>query len=181
MNYKEFTDNELLLEAYSYLDEVTPVKFNCGKLCSSLCCTDNAGNDEDAMGMWLLPGEKQILEGQDGYTFTKNESGTDCVVCNGVCNRHMRPFACRIYPYYASLKQLPDGRIMIKVKPDPRALISCPLVTGKGFRPSAGFRRALIRAVRILLERKSFRQELMEISSFLGEIEEMRKKFFENK
>ncbi len=181
MNYNEFTDGELLLEAYSYLDEVTPVKFDCGKLCGAICCSDNATSSEETMGMWLLPGEKQILQGQVGYQFTKSESGTDCVVCQGKCNREMRPFACRIYPYYASLKQLPEGRIMIKIKPDPRAMISCPLLKGKGYRPSAGFRRAMIRAIRLLLERPMFRGELFEISSFLDEIDEMRKRFFENK
>lgn len=184
MTYDEFTDSEILLEAYSYLNEVTPVKFDCGRLCGSACCGENAGPEgEEGMGMWLLPGEKELLEGEGGYTFKKNESETDCLICSGTCDRDFRPFACRIYPYYASLKQLPEGRIMIKIKPDPRSFISCPLVSPyavRKYRPSAGFVKNAVRAVRLLLSRPTFRSELLEISSFLGEIEDMRQKFFDN-
>ena len=184
MTYDEFTDSEILLEAYSYLNEVTPVKFDCGRLCGSACCGENAGPEgEEGMGMWLLPGEKELLEGEVGYTFKKNESETDCLICSGTCDRDFRPFACRIYPYYASLKQLPEGRIMIKIKPDPRSFISCPLVSPyavRKYRPSAGFVKNAVRAVRLLLSRPAFRSELLEISSFLGEIEDMRQKFFDN-
>ena len=176
MNYNDFTDAELLLEAMSMLEEVTPAKFDCGKLCGSRCCKDGENSE---LGMWLMPGEKEFLKRNTDFRFVKDESGNDCAVCGGECDRELRPFACRIYPYYASLETLPDGHIRIRIKPDPRAMRCCPYVSDCSFvprRPSAGFVKAFTRAARLLLDREAFRKELFEISGFLDEIGEMREK-----
>ena len=181
MTYNDFTDEELLLEAMSLLEEVTPAKFDCGKLCGRLCCGENCGESPESLGMWLMPFEMGFLAKHADYRFVSDESGNDCAICKGRCDRELRPFACRIYPYYASLKQLPEGRIMIRIKPDPRAMRCCPYVSGKRRRPSAGFVRAFVKAVRILLGRPVFRAELFEISGFLDEISDMRDKMLGNK
>lgn len=180
MIYNDFTDNEIFLEAMSMLEEVTPAKFDCGLLCTAACCGENCGENPDSLGMWLMPGEKEFLEKHTDYSFIKDESGNDCAVCNGSCDRELRPFACRIYPFYASLSTRYDGRIMIRIKRDPRAMHSCPFAYGKHFRPSAGFVRAFVRATRLLLSRQCFRDELFEISAFLDEISEMRERILGN-
>ena len=41
---------------YKLLD-VTPLQFDCGLLCASLCCQEY----EPGVGMFLLPGEEQMF------------------------------------------------------------------------------------------------------------------------
>ena len=112
---------KIIKDAYAILNEETPMKYDCGRLCDSLCCKDNG----EGLGMWLLPGEKEILKEYDTYTFHKSDDKTEVVVCNGVCNRDVRPYACRIYPYYPSLTLLDDGYIDIIIPENKTAPYAC--------------------------------------------------------
>lgn len=172
------TKNEILIKkAYSILNETTPLKFDCGSLCNSLCCTDFSETDE-GLGMWLLPGEKEILQKYNTYTFHKSSDGTETVVCNGSCNRNVRPYACRIYPYYPSLKYTENGNVEIKIKIDPRARLTCPIASYRSkYRANIYFLSRLKCSARILLNSPEIAKELIEISDFLSEIEEMQNKF----
>ncbi len=170
---------ELILKAYSLLCDVTPLKYDCGALCDSLCCKNN-GKDGETLGMWLLPYERETLKDCKYYTFGKADDGTETVFCSGRCDRKMRPFACRIYPYYAHLSKLENGRIKISVKIDPRARLSCPIAARESYlRPSIRFLAYVKMAIRTLLKDKEISRELFEISDFLSEIEEMQRKFFD--
>lgn len=164
---------QIIKEAYYILNKETPLKYDCGKLCNSLCCRNN-GED---LGMWLLPYEKEVLKQYDTYTFHSSSDGTETVVCKGICDRNIRPFACRIYPYYPSLKRSEDGYIYIQIKVDPRARLSCPIVKyNNEYRPDIYFLSNLKRSVRVLLKSPEITKVLFEISDFLSEIEEMQKK-----
>ena len=173
---------EVLLKAYTRLENVTPLKYDCGSLCGSLCCNNN-GKDGETLGMWLLPYEKELLEAltkddpTTNFTFGKAEDGTETVFCSGMCDRRFRPFACRIYPFYAKLINDETGRIRIKVKVDPRARFSCPIAMKDSYlRPSIEFVSTVKSAVRELLKDEIIKKDLISTSEFLSEIEEMQNK-----
>lgn len=170
---------EAILTAYHLLQDITPLKYNCGTLCDSLCCKNNGENGE-TLGMWLLPYEREVLSRCEDYTFAKAEDGTETVFCTGKCDRSKRPFACRIYPYYAHLCKMADGRIKITIKIDPRARLSCPIANRNSYlRASVYFKARVKMAIRSLMKDEKISKELFEISDFLYEIEEMQKKLFD--
>ena len=180
-----FKHFEILMRAYSVLEDVTPLKYDCGKLCGSLCCKNN-GEDGETPGMWLLPFERSFLEAiQDDmnetdkpYSFCTAEDGTETMFCKGACQRAFRPFACRIYPYYAHITRISNGRDKITVKLDPRAKLSCPIAFSDSYlRPSIFFIACVKRAIRILLTDEVIAKDLYETSDFLSEIEEMQRRF----
>ena len=76
--------------------------------------------------MWLLPGERELLHGQEGYRFLYAEDG-DILLCDGHCQRDMRPFACRIFPLFPLVRRKDDGAYAIDIIYDPRAASICPL------------------------------------------------------
>lgn len=169
---------ETILSAYSLLEDVTPLKYDCGSLCGAHCCKNN-GKDGETLGMWLLPYEREILEKCRDYTFCTAKDATEAVFCNGRCDRALRPFACRIYPYYAHISETICGRKKISIKLDPRARISCPIASSNSYlRPSIQFISCAKAAVRILMADVVIRKDLLETSDFLAEIEDMQKRFF---
>lgn len=172
---------EILLAAYTLLEDVTPLRYDCGTLCSSLCCQNN-GKDGETLGMWLLPYEKELFEtaGITNYTYSKAEDNTETVYCNGKCDRIYRPFACRIYPFYAHLSERSDGSTKITIKKDPRASISCPIAMKSSYlRPTIEFISCAKAAVRILMKDEKISKDLREMSEFLSEIDEMRRKLLD--
>jgi len=173
---------ETLLKAYTRLEDVTPLKYDCGSLCGALCCSDKS-KDGETLGMWLLPYERELLEALSKddvtteFTFGKAEDGTETVFCNGSCDRKIRPFACRIYPFYAHISTKADGRSKIEVRCDPRARFSCPIAMKDAYlRPSIEFVSAVKSAVRVLMQDEEIAEDIISMSEFLAEIGEMQKK-----
>ena len=172
---------ETLLRAYTFLENTTPLRYDCGELCGSYCCQNNADEGE-TMGMWLLPFEKELLTALDNnenkhYTFEEANDGTQTVYCNGRCERAFRPFACRIYPFYAHIGKKQDGRTKITIKRDPRAKLTCPIaMTTSYLRPTIEFVTAAKAAVRELMKDDIIKKDIIEMSEFLAEIEEMQAK-----
>ncbi len=151
----------LLKKAYALIDSETPLKTDCGRLCGKACCGKNAvGNTENA-GMMLLPGEENLCV--DSHFSTHTGDDGLMLVCDGNCKRNIRPFSCRIFPYYARIS--PDGRISLRT--DPRAFNICPVAQRKkGTRHSVYFHRSAVKAVRVLLKDEDFKRELMKTSDF---------------
>ena len=151
----------LLNQAYNLLSLHTPLKSDCGKLCSKACCNNNSVGNTENSGMLLLPFEENLLC-DPSFDFKDSEDGK-LLICDGVCNREMRPFSCRIFPYYARISK--DGKITLKE--DPRAFSVCPVsLRKKGTRSNIYFRRNAIRAVRILMRDEDFKRELLKTSEF---------------
>ena len=173
---------ELLIKALSYLEDVTPQRFDCGQLCSGECCKETSrlrcalGEENTEMGMLLLPSEDTLLQDSD---LTINErDGRRYAVCGGTCERARRPFACRIFPYYAKITQS-GSRDIIKIKRDIRAVSFCPLLCARRkIRPSVYFLRNAKRAVRILLKDGEIREALLSESDAVFELENFYKAFF---
>lgn len=173
---------ESILKAYTRLEDITPLKYDCGSLCGALCCQNN-GKDGETLGMWLLPYEKELLEAltkddeYTSFTFGKAEDGTETVFCDGRCDRRLRPFACRIYPFYPYIYKCEDGRTKIEVRIDPRARFSCPMAMKDSYlRPSIEFVSAVKNAVRVLMKDEKICKDLISMGEFLCEIGEMQDK-----
>ena len=158
-------DNKVILKALNVLEGVTPLQNkNCGKICGAKCCKGSADD-----GMCLFPHEKELLESEENFSFceTKGNFGYDILVCDGTCNRHKRPLACRIFPLFP-LAVEKDGEIKIVPIPDPRAL-TCPLIS-EDMKISRKFKRTVKIAGRFLLRDEETKNYLLNMSNELLEI-----------
>lgn len=142
-------------KVYEIFEKVTPVKYDCGKICNKKCCK---GNDKD--GMLLFPGEEEIFRENNNFeVFYDNGYESFSVCCKGPCNRDERPLSCRIFPYFIYADEK-SGKL--SAAPDIRALGYCPLVSKK-----YEFDRKFLRALRISSLKLS---ENAEIVDFLQKI-----------
>ena len=111
--------NEKMQKAYDLIGDKTPLKTDCGALCSARCC----GTDDDGQGgVWLYPGEAENLSGEDWCALTEREEGT-LVSCSAMCDREKRPFGCRIFPLAPVERE--DGSWTVRM--DARAKAICPV------------------------------------------------------
>ena len=112
---------ECVLECRRLLENVTPLKGDCGRLCGRACCRP----DENGKGgMLLFPGEEALYAGPDGAGFTmiRDDSVTEnglLLVCSSACRRETRPLGCRFFP----LRPTSKGRAVM----DRRSAWVCPL------------------------------------------------------
>lgn len=167
---------ELIKRAYKLLDDVTPLKFDCGLICSNTCCKPNAAFAKDGCGMLLLPSEDEIIGDFFPKEAIKECKDENILVCDGKCERKMRPFMCRIFPYYAKIDK-DTWRITLKI--DPRSAVCCPLATRKkGTRSNIYFHRNARRAVRILMKDEQIRKELIKTCDFCDSLYELYRKMF---
>ena len=135
---------ECVLRAREMLENITPLKSDCGKCCGAACCE----SDEDGQGgMVLFPGEEALYnELPDGMQLTSYDDilpGMQLLTCNGTCNRRLRPLSCMLFPLTPVVVNK-DGKAGLKVMMDPRAFSVCPLCEG-GVR---GLDAAFVDAVR---------------------------------
>ena len=111
----------LIYDAYALIGTRTPIKADCGKLCGKACCKG------DAAGMVLFPGEEFILSGVSGFYIEDIEymdiHGIKLLLCDGKCNRDLRPLACRIFPVAPDIND--SGNIGVQA--DIRGRRMCPI------------------------------------------------------
>ena len=115
---------------YETIGELTPIKADCGTLCNKACCV----GDLDT-GMYLYPNEEKIyrngvnfariFKSEFLYYFEGKSKETYILICNGTCDRELRPLACRIFPFIPYMDS--EGEVEIIV--DPRAESMCPLAS----------------------------------------------------
>ena len=98
---------------FKTLKDYTPLTVDCGVLCNHACCK----GDENT-GMILFPFEETTLN------VKTTENGERLAVCDGSCDRHERPLACRIFPFFPTI----DDRGKIYVELDYRASRLCPMI-----------------------------------------------------
>lgn len=152
---------ELISKAYELLESVTPLRYDCGKLCSSKCC-----KGDGKTGMWLFPYEEDILKGIDGFEIIDCDGnmGYKMVVCNGVCDRKTRPLACRIYPYFPMITE--NG---YDVRADIRGISGCPVLYNN-IKPDYKFIRQVRKVARLFDRDEELRSYLKDINTLLDEI-----------
>ena len=92
---------------YKITDQVTPLKYDCGLLCNSICCRPD---HKDALGIYLYPGEEKMFLGQqDWLDWEKHDRDEQFfppswprtiyfIRCTKSCPRELRPLACRFFP-----------------------------------------------------------------------------------
>ncbi|MBP3371330.1 MAG: hypothetical protein J6L88_02265 [Clostridia bacterium] len=137
---------DTLKQARQLLEHVTPMKSDCGALCSGICCSEAEGD-----GMVLLPGEEKFYEGADWCEILQR--GQDKIlVCRGTCPRENRPFACRIFPICVNVT---EDKTTVGIEPLAKSI--CPLCDHglKGL--DREFRDAAKQAFRILLADETYR------------------------
>ena len=150
-------------EARTLLQDLTPLRRDCGKLCGARCCRSLEGEET---GMLLFPGEEDTYEDREGWRMIPAEEGL-LLICPGNCERQERPLACRLFPL---LPEIREGEI--RVRTDERARAVCPLAKAgvRGLDPD--FVQAVRDAGEILSndpEQKAFLDRLA------GEQEELRR------
>jgi len=122
-----------------------------------------------ASGMLLFPGEYNLLSQVPGYRlFHIIYAGSRVwfLVCEGICDRRLRPLACRMFPLAPHISK--EG--IITAQPDPRAVPMCPLAGGEHIEP--GFRRAVTKAFRHLAAEPEILEHLQMLSD---DLEDMRR------
>lgn len=160
---------EYIARAMKILDNVTPLKTDCGTLCGGKCCQ---GGDHD--GMWLIPGEEKFLKNA-AFLNIKDTNDGKVAICSGSCDRELRPFSCRIYPYFPMVVNR-CGIERIRVVPDIRALNTCALFRENAPETTGEFKKTVARAGRILLRHPDTRQWLYDCSDFLQNLMELQAK-----
>lgn len=142
---------------YQLLDNLTPLREDCGSVCGSACCSKCNGDDDES-GMLLFPGEPVS---EDTTVRMIEKDGMRLEICEGKCERGHRPLACRIFPLFPFVGS--DGRV--RVVYDPRAYGVCPLLQYNGIaRIQPEFVRAVRRIGRLLLEDEACKAFLMDQS-----------------
>ncbi len=149
MTSKEIT----IKKAYEFFERVTPLYYDCGKICGAKCC---GGSDKD--GMLLFPGEETFFENNSEFS-VYYEAKYDCMAvrCKGICSRNERPLSCRIFPFF-----LYNNSGKISVAPDIRAIDFCPILINK-----EEVDKKFLRTLRVVA--KLFEQDT-DICSFLKKI-----------
>lgn len=122
---------------YRLLDRVSPVPFDCGRICGAACCT--AANYDEEMGIFLLPGEEKVHSRHDDwlvwnslsteeYEFPESWHGNVCFVrCKTPphCPRSKRPIQCRTFPLAPHIS--PDGSLHL-IYSDADLPYCCPMI-----------------------------------------------------
>lgn len=163
---------KLYKEAYRLLENVTPLNVDCGQLCSGACCI----SEDDEAGMYLYPGEECMYQKGNtpwlriepsAFLYGEKDKVTNIAICDGTCDRGLRPLSCRIFPLIPYLKEEGEAKIII----DPRAKAMCPLA--KTF-TLAEFEPEFLRRVKlifgVLLKNKDVRDFVIEQSYVLDEV-----------
>ena len=97
---------------YNTLDKVSPVDFDCGKLCGEVCCTYDADDyHNEELALYLLPGEELMYLESDSFELYYIDSDEIAyphswkgkiylVKCKNPpkCDRSIRPIQCRTFP-----------------------------------------------------------------------------------
>lgn len=157
----------VLKTCYSLFRNITPLAFDCGKICNGKCC-----KGDEKTGMLLFPGEETLVDKE--MEIITNENGDKFAVCNGRCQRNKRPLACRIYPLFPVIKN-DGGKEYVAVEFDSRA--DCPLTQGE-FKLEHRFRKAVKRVGEYLLLNDETAEFYRDLSSEIEDYERL-KKFFE--
>ena len=159
--------DDALFRAREKLNSVTPLKRDCGRVCSSRCCDSLEGEET---GMLLFPGEDAMYRDMEEWKILEAPAGP-MVVCPGTCSREDRPLACRLFPLLPVIR---DGAV--KVAADQRARAVCPLLKQgiRGMDPA--FTEAVRETGRMLAEVPEERAFLEKLTEEQDELKALREK-----
>lgn len=165
MSYKT-----LYTKAYALLENVTPIKVDCGQICDRACCKV----EEEITGMYLFPEENVMFRDMPSYaklydTDFEYDYGryADLFTCDGSCERWRRPLSCRIFPLLPYCHEGEEPRIIM----DPRGKGICPLartMTIEELDPE--FVEAVERVTGLIMKNPQIRQFIYALSKQIDEM-----------
>lgn len=159
---------DVLMEARALLAAQTPLNGDCGAVCGGACCRPLPGEET---GMLLFPGEERFYEGVPGYAILPAALGS-LLVCDGHCDRAMRPLSCRLFPLLPVLR--PEG---VRVAVDARARAVCPLARQGRRAMSADFVAAVRQCGELLAADAVQRAFLLRLTEEQDALREMQRRF----
>ena len=162
------TKENVIKSCYSLLRNVTPLNYDCGKICAGKCC-----NGDDKTGMLLFPGEEKLID--ENMKIVEIDGGNKVAICKGECDRNKRPLACRIYPLFPVIKYEDNGEY-IETEFDSRS--DCPLTSGD-FKISRKFNKAVKRVGKYLLLNEDTEMYYRELSEEIKEYIDLKNLFDE--
>lgn len=130
---------ENIKKIYKRLDQVSPVDFDCGKLCGEVCCVYDAEDyhNED-LALYLLPGEELMYEDTDSFELYYVDSSEIryphswkgriyLVRCTNPpkCDRSIRPIQCRTFPLIPHLNKKGELHLIFDESEFP---YKCPII-----------------------------------------------------
>ncbi|WP_407380211.1 hypothetical protein [Methanobrevibacter sp.] len=130
---------ENIRKIHEKLNEVSPVDYDCGKLCGEICCVyDSEEFPNDDLIIYLLPGEETLYENSKSFElkhFKISEikyphswkDGVYTVKCTNPpnCEREIRPIQCRTFPLIPHITK--DRRFHL-IFDDSQYPYRCPLI-----------------------------------------------------
>ncbi len=154
---------------YSAIGSLTPLRGDCGRACNKACCE----GDKDGDGMYLFPGEEKMYStvpawasiSETDFEYSENLFAP-LFSCDGVCEREMRPLACRIFPLTPYIAKNGDLKVIV----DPRANGMCPLSPLHTDDFSPEFVKAVSSVGEILCENPLTKQFLISFSRMIDDI-----------
>lgn len=130
---------EIIRNALKDTEALTPLRFDCGRLCGAACCQGS----EAGRGMLLYPGEAAVQTFPPSWRRERvalpDYGPALLLCCDGPCDRAGRPLACRVFPLGPLLRE--DGSFGVRMNARGRPV--CPLCR----RPVSCLDRAFTRAV----------------------------------
>ncbi len=140
-NMKSIIKKRTWKAIYRLLDKVSPVSYDCGKLCGAACCTYSGDMAEEDLGIYLYPGEDKIhdresdwlqwtVQQAEDFEFPDSWHGDVYFVrCNTPpkCPRKMRPLQCRTFPL---TPHIDENGILSLIMNDEELPYKCPLLDG---------------------------------------------------
>ena len=151
------------------LNQPTPLKRDCGRICGARCCRPLEGEET---GMLLFPGEADAYDGKAGWQTRQTAQGI-LLVCPGSCRREERPLSCRLFPL---LPLIGDGG-EIRVVTDLRAQAVCPLARQGKNAMDPAFIDAVREAGKILAEEDEQAVFLAMLAEEQAELKRLRDRF----
>jgi len=159
----------LLSAAREKLNDVTPLRRDCGRVCAAACCRPLG---EEETGMLLFPGEAETYAGKDGWKIRPAAQG-ELIICPGKCDRAERPLSCRLFP----LLPLPLEDGSIRVMTDLRAKAVCPLARLGKTAMDPDFIEAVRESGEILMRDEKQAAFLRGLAEEQAELKELKKQF----
>lgn len=159
---------KLIYKAYDLIGDLTPLKIDCGKLCDKICCQG------DDFGMLLFPGEEIIFDGIHGFKIEETEymetPGLKLLLCDGECERNLRPLACRMFPVAPDVDINGD----VSITADIRGRRMCPIWDLRHV--DRNFIKAVGKAFELLAQNKIMLDFMRLISAEINELRRFYKK-----
>lgn len=161
---------QCVLRAREMMENITPLKTDCGKCCGAACCQ----SDEDGQGgMVLFPGEealyRELPEGMQLTPYDDILPGMQLLICDGLCDRHLRPLSCMLFPLTPVVVEK-DGKAGLKVMVDPRAFSVCPLCEGGVRGMDAQFVETVRAAGKVLCQNSEIRMYLKALGEYFDRL-----------